>query len=143
MKELLITPFIGIILLILLPSKRYLYLVSLITSVIIFLQSIKLYFILDTTISSFQHLVVIPFSNTSMLLGLDAISIIFIVLSTFLIMVCILISYGSNKIQELEYYVSLQFINLFLILIFSVLDILGFYIFYEAVLIPVFYLIGV
>ena len=143
MKELLITPLIGIILLILLPHKRYLYLVSLITSVIIFLQSIKLYIILDKATSSFQHLLVIPFSNINMLLGVDVISMVFIVLSTFLIMVCILISYDSHKIQELEYYVSLLFINLFLILVFTVLDILGFYIFYEAVLIPVFYLIGV
>jgi len=51
--------------------------------------------------------------------------------------------YNIEKVLEKEFYISLLLIELILIFVFTVLDLLGFYIFYEAVLIPVFYLIGV
>jgi len=68
---------------------------------------------------------------------------IFVLLTAVLIPICILVGYDTRRVQETEYHVSLLVIEALLILVFTVLDILGFYIFYEGVLIPVFYLIGV
>ena len=82
-------------------------------------------------------------SESYFLFGVDGISLLFIVLTCLLIPICLLASWDSIKIFNREY--LLCFIGLLIILIgvFSVLDILGFYILFEAVLIPMFLVIGV
>ena len=76
-------------------------------------------------------------------MGMDSITMVFVILTTVLLPICILVGYTTPRVQETEYYVSLLVIEVLLIGVFTVLDILGFYIFYEGVLIPVFYMIGV
>lgn len=73
----------------------------------------------------------------------DGISIFFIGLSVLLVPICILMSWNTIKIFEKEFYLSLNFILLLLILVFSILDILGFYIMFEGILIPMFLIIGI
>jgi len=75
--------------------------------------------------------------------GIDGISIFFIILSTFLIPMCLLVSWDSiNKSVKL-YIILFLILEFFLILIFIVLDILLFYIFFESLLIPMFLIIGI
>ena len=77
--------------------------------------------------------------------GIDGLSIFFVLLSTFLIFLCLIEVWNYNasfpKIKEfIIYFFILEF---FLILAFVTLDLLVFYIFFESVLIPMFLIIGI
>ena len=120
--------------------------VALWTSLITFILSLFVLFNFDNDLNNFQFIEKaswIPLSNVSYHMGVDGISLPFVILSTFLIPVCILASFQSIKKQ-----VPL-FMSLFLILevlmvgTFCAMDILVFYIFFEAVLIPMFLIIGI
>jgi proton-translocating NADH-quinone oxidoreductase chain M len=76
-------------------------------------------------------------------IGLDGISIFFILLTTFLIPIFLLASWDSIKIYIREYSIAFLFMEAMLICVFSVLDVLFFYIFFEAILIPMFLIIGI
>lgn len=92
----------------------------------------------------FQHLVEYNFGlkilNINFFFGLDGISIYFFVLTALLIFLCILFSWDSLFLKE--YVVNLLILELLLLLVFSVLDLFLFYVFFEAILIPMFFLIG-
>ena len=79
--------------------------------------------------------------NLNFSFGLDGISIFFFVLTSFLIFLCILFVWNDRLLKE--YTINLLLIEFLLLLVFSVLDIFLFYIFFEAILIPMFILIGV
>jgi len=143
-KQLIILPLIGISSIFLAENKKDIKYISLAISLLLFIESTRLYVILDKSYSSCQQVLAIFWGEgTIILFGLDSISIVFILLTTLLIPFCILMGYNIEKVLEKEFYISLLLIELILIFVFTVLDLLGFYIFYEAVLIPVFYLIGV
>lgn len=78
--------------------------------------------------------------NLNFSFALDGVSLAFIFLSTFLIFLCILFIWNDLNFQE--YVINLFLIELFLIIIFSVLNLFIFYIFFEAILIPMFLVIG-
>jgi proton-translocating NADH-quinone oxidoreductase chain M len=73
--------------------------------------------------------------------GIDGISLYFLLLTTFLFPICILISWGF--IHTRKFLACLLSVELFLIITFVVVDVLWFYIFFEAVLIPIYLLIGI
>jgi len=79
------------------------------------------------------------FSDTG-LLGLDKISLCFVILTGFLFPLCLFASWGP--IQTKPYLLCFLGIEILCILVFSVLDLVGFYVFFESVLIPMFFLIG-
>lgn len=72
--------------------------------------------------------------------GVDGISVFFVILTTFLICICILAS--SNTIQDTGYYIAFTSLNFILIAIFTAMDLFFFYVFFEAVLIPMFLIIS-
>ena len=75
--------------------------------------------------------------------SIDSISLLFILLSSLLIPICILMSWNNiNKFNK-EYFILLFLMLIILILIFSILDIFIFFILFETTLIPMFILIGV
>lgn len=78
-----------------------------------------------------------------MVLGIDGISIFFIILAALLMPICILISVKSIKYLIKEFLLCLLFLEVLLIGVFSVLDLVGFYILFEGILIPMFLIIGV
>jgi proton-translocating NADH-quinone oxidoreductase chain M len=79
--------------------------------------------------------------NLQLSFGLDGISLFFFILSSFLIFLCVLFVFDE---KHLKYYLlNLFIIEFLLLLVFSVLDILLFYIFFEAILIPMYLVIGV
>jgi proton-translocating NADH-quinone oxidoreductase chain M len=80
--------------------------------------------------------------KSSIRIGIDGVSIYFIVLSILLINVCILCGWESIRYRVKEYIMILMVTELLLVLVFSVLDILWFYILFEGLLIPMFLLIG-
>lgn len=83
------------------------------------------------------------FYNIIFFLGIDGISLPFILLSTLLIPFCMYISFTNIKYNIKIYYILLLLTELFLVLIFSVLNIIFFYIFFESILIPMFLIIGI
>lgn len=78
--------------------------------------------------------------NLNFLFGFDGISILFFFLSSFLIFLCVLFIWNDPLFKY--YSICLLFIELFLLLIFSTLDLFLFYIFFEAILIPMYLIIG-
>ena len=81
--------------------------------------------------------------NLNFVLGIDGISIFFILLTTLLIPICLLIGWDSIVYDRKKYFLSFLIMEFFLIGVFCILDLLLFYIFFEAVLIPMYLIVGV
>ena len=90
-------------------------------------------FIQEFTEISFCHLYI----------GVDGISIFFVLLTTFIIPICILASWDSIKVGIKYFLIAFLIIETLLISVFVVLDLLLFYICFESILIPMFLIIGI
>ena len=75
--------------------------------------------------------------------GIDGISILFIVLTAFIIPICIISCVNSVKIRLKEFLIAILILETFMIGVFCSLDLVVFYIFFEAGLIPMFLIIGI
>lgn len=95
--------------------------------------------------NDFQNLVTYELDSTllnfSYSFGLDGVSIYFFFLTSFLILLCVLFVWNDKHLKQ--YLILLLTIELFLLIIFSVLDLMLFYVFFEAILIPMYIIIGV
>jgi len=119
---------------------------ALFTSVITFLVSLILWFDFDRGSSDFQfveNIVWFPGLNISYHMGVDGISVLFVLLSTFLIPICVLASWESIQDRVKEYMIAFLILETMMVGMFSALDFVLFYVFFEAVLIPMFIIIGV
>jgi NADH:ubiquinone oxidoreductase subunit 4 (subunit M) len=67
----------------------------------------------------------------------------FILLSTFTVPLCLLTSYKQELILVKEYCLTLILVEVFLILSFSAVDLIVFFICFESILLPMFFMIGV
>lgn len=76
-------------------------------------------------------------------MGVDGISMLFVLLAVFLSPICILASWESIKTRVKEYMIAFLVLESFMIGTFCALDAVLFYVFFEAVLIPMFLIIGV
>ena len=116
------------------------------TSLIVFFLSLIVLYSFNSTDSQFQFIEsykLIDDLNIYYYLGIDGISLSFILLTTFLIPICIIISWNKIK-KNVSYFVaSFLLIECFLIGVFSSLDLFIFYIFFEGSLIPLFLIIGI
>ncbi|MDP6572532.1 MAG: NADH-quinone oxidoreductase subunit M [Rhodospirillales bacterium] len=120
--------------------------VALWTSLITFLLSILLWINFDTTTAAFQfeeRAGWIPAFNISYHLGVDGISMLFVLLTTLLTPVCVLASWESITGRVKEYMVAFLVMETMMVGMFSSLDILVFYVFFEGTLLPMFLIIGV
>ena len=75
--------------------------------------------------------------------GVDGISLWFVVLTTLILPICLLAGWDSIKESVREYVIALLLLETLLIGVFVVLDVLIFYIAFESVLIPIFLIIGI
>lgn len=129
------------------PSKNSLFLKMLgcSSTALVFLLSIFVFLMFDTNSCYFQEIVSYSlgysYFNFSFSFGLDGISIFFFLLTTLLFFLCTLFIWNESFLKE--YLICLLSIELLLLLVFSVLDLLLFYVFFEAILIPMFLLIGI
>src|SRR6476619_5557807 len=76
-------------------------------------------------------------------LGVDGISMLFVILTTFLMPICILASWESIEDRVKEYMIAFLVLESLMIGVFCSLDLVLFYLFFEAGLIPMFLIIGV
>jgi len=120
--------------------------VALWTSIVTFALSLLLWVNFDNSTAAFQfeeRVAWIPTYNISYHLGLDGISLLFVLLTTLLTPVCVLASWKSVQDRVKEYMIAFLILETMMIGTFAALDIVIFYIFFEAVLIPMFLIIGV
>lgn len=85
----------------------------------------------------------IPAFNIRYHLGIDGLSLFFILLSTFLTSLCILASWQSIQMRVREYMIVFLVLETFMVGMFCALDLVLFYVFFEGVLIPMFLIIGI
>ena len=145
---LLLFPIFGIFLLLITPSieKKSLKIIALNFSGFAFLGSLVLWGFFQNYVGAFQfvvNFVWFPSLNLYFTLGIDGISIFFIVLTTLLIPLCLLTSWNNISINLKEFLISFLILDFFLIGVFCILDLLFFYIFFESVLIPMYLIVGV
>ena len=138
--------FFSLILIFFIPSTylNALRKLGLLASSICLILSVFLLYDFYLDISYFQSLIIyklgFDFLNLYFLVGLDGISLFFFILSSFLIFLCILFIWDEKMLKE--YIITLLFLELLLLIVFSILDTLLFYIFFEGILIPMYIMIG-
>ena len=140
--------FFGILLLLLnkkLSTRKINYL-ALFGALVSFIVTIPIYKNFNTTLSTFQfqefHHWITPF-NINYHLGVDGFSVPLILLTSFMTIMVILISYQSQRFKSASYYSAFLIMSGLMIGVFCALDSILYYIFWEAMLIPMFLIIGI
>ena len=119
---------------------------ALLTSLATFLISLVLWLKFDVAKADFQFeekLDWVPALGIGYHMGIDGISLFFVLLSTLLTPICILASWEAVQTRVKEYMVAFLVLETFMVGMFCALDLALFYIFFEGVLIPMFLIIGV
>ncbi|MGB0906864.1 MAG: NADH-quinone oxidoreductase subunit M [Maricaulaceae bacterium] len=119
--------------------------VALLVSGVVFVLSLWLVLEFDRTSAAFQFVENVAWlgGGIEYRLGVDGISILFILLTAFLTPLCIVASQASIKDRMLEFMVAFLILETLMIGVFCALDLILFYLFFEAVLIPMYIIIGV
>nr|YP_010165727.1 NADH dehydrogenase subunit 4 [Imasa heleensis]QRR29740.1 NADH dehydrogenase subunit 4 [Imasa heleensis] len=120
--------------------------ISIWSSMLTFILSIFLWIGFNKDIAGYQYMFNLNWigtSNINLSFGIDGISILFILLTTFLTPICLMVGYQSVKDYVKEYVVAFLIMESMMILVFSVLDLVLFYISFESILIPMFIIIGI
>src|SRR6202167_4487760 len=85
----------------------------------------------------------LPDFNIGYRMGIDGISLFFVLLSTFLTPICVIASWTSVRVRVKEYMIAFLVLETMMVGTFCALDLFVFYVFFEGVLIPMFLIIGV
>ncbi len=116
------------------------------TSLIVFALSLVLWFRFDPADPGFQfveNVTWLPAFKTSYRMGVDGISVLFVLLSTLLTPICVLASWDSVHSRVREYMITFLILETMLVGLFCALDFIVFYMFFEGVLIPMYLIIGI
>ena len=110
-----------------------------------FLLSIYLWYAFDQYSIEFQFVEnrewLLGFVNYKV--GIDGISILFIILTTFITSICIILVNSTIKKRLKDFLIAILIMETFMIGVFCSLDLVVFYLFFEAGLIPMFLIIGI
>ena len=119
--------------------------ISLFSSLATFILSLFVWYSMDYTSANFQFLEEQSWINDfiKFKLGVDGISILFIVLTTLITPICIISCINSVKNRVKEFLIAILILETFMIGVFCSLDLVVFYLFFVAGLIPMFLIIGV
>ena len=119
--------------------------VALVTSLAVFFLSLLVVIGFDKTTAAYQFTENYDWlgGGIKYRMGVDGISVLFILLTTFLTPLCIIASAKSVKSRVLEYMVAFLLLETLMLGVFCALDMVLFYIFFEGVLLPMFIIIGV
>ena len=115
------------------------------TTLIVFLLSVYAYTKFDPSSSAFQLVEEKGWFGQGLIykMGVDGISFPFLLLTTFLMPICILASWKSIQTRVKEYMVAFLVLETLMTGVFCALDLVLFYLFFEGGLIPMFLIIGV
>ncbi len=119
--------------------------VAIFSSLTNFLLSLYIWYIFDNTTSDFQFVEKKNWINglINYQLGIDGISILFIVLTTFIASICIFSAIHSIKFKIKEFLIAILVMETLMLGVFCSLDLVVFYLFFEGGLIPMFLIIGI
>lgn len=123
-------------------NARY---VALWTTMITFLLSLVIWLEFDFSTAEFQFIEEEAWLGgaISYRMGVDGISMLFVILTTFLMPICILASWDAIQTRVKEYMIAFLVLETLMIGVFCALDLVVFYLFFEGGLIPMFLIIGV
>lgn len=126
-------------------ARRNIRNVALLTTIFVFALSLVIWAGFDNSNSGFQMVEKHAWfgEGISYHMGVDGISMLFVVLTAFLMPFCILASWKSVDFRVKEYMVAFLILETLVIGVFCALDMFLFYVFFEASLIPMFIIIGV
>ena len=139
-------PLVGVLFIAFLPKEaernaRY---VALWTTIVTFVVSLLIWMNFDTSTASFQFVEERAWLGPiKYKMGVDGISMLFVILTTFLMPLTILASWESIEDRVKEYMIAFLVLETMMIGVFCALDLVLFYLFFEAGLIPMFLIIGV
>ncbi len=143
-------PLVGVFFVLIVPgsdalAKNNMRYIALVTTTVTFISSMVMWSLFDATDAGFQFV-----QNHQWLgdvigyrMGVDGISILFIVLTTLLMPLCVLASWNSIDKRVKEYLSAFLLLEFLMIGVFATLDLAMFYVFFEGGLIPMFLIIGI
>lgn len=143
-------PLLGCLIILVLPSydKTRIKSVALLTAGLEFLFSLSLWIYFNKSVSKFQFVESVDYwfpwdsiSSSAVLLGVDGISLFFILLTTLLIFLCLLSSWDNIHSHLKEYVIAFLVLESLLVGVFTTLDLLIFYVLFESTLIPMYIMI--
>ncbi len=148
LTPLIFAPIVGSIILAFVPSKHTETIkgVALIVALITFILSLFVYAQFDKLGAGMQLTVNVPWVTSLGIhyyLGIDGISLLLIVLTTVLTVLCVLSSWRSITHGVKGYFISMLVLTSGMIGVFCALDLFLFYIFWEVMLVPMYFLIGI
>ncbi|MDG2205453.1 MAG: NADH-quinone oxidoreductase subunit M [Alphaproteobacteria bacterium] len=120
--------------------------VALWTTGINFFLSLYIWFNFDPSTADFQFVEKVewmPVLGLQYHMGIDGISMLFVLLTTLLSPICILASWEAIQTRVKEYMISFLILETLMVGMFCALDLMVFYIYFEGVLIPMFLIIGI
>ncbi|RWB30964.1 MULTISPECIES: NADH-quinone oxidoreductase subunit M [unclassified Mesorhizobium] len=143
-------PLVGVLFILLINddsqnARRNIRAIALWTTSITFIISLFIWTGFDNSEPGFQFVEKFAWldSGISYHMGVDGISMLFVILTTFLMPLCILASWESIEKRVKAYMIAFLLLETLMIGVFCALDIVLFYVFFEAGLIPMFIIIGV
>ena len=141
-------PVLGALVIFLVPrrSEELIKVVALITSLIAFVVSVPLYTRFDAGTAEYQFVeqhAWMPAFGISYHLGVDGISLLLVLLTTFLMPLTLLASWHSVERRWKEFAITMLLLETGMLGVFVALDLFLFYIFWEAMLIPMYLVIGI
>ena len=116
------------------------------TSIATFVLSLFIWFNFERGTAEFQFVeeaVWFPGYNINYKMGVDGISMLFVMLSTLLTPLCVLASWEAIQVRVKEYMIAFMVLETLMVGMFCALDFVLFYFFFEGVLIPMFLIIGI
>src|SRR6201985_3361388 len=116
------------------------------TSLLVFVLSLVLWVKFDPSDAGFQfneHVTWLPDYKVGYSMGVDGISVLFVLLSTVLTPICILAAWEAIHTRVREFMISFLVLETMMVGMFSATDFVVFYMFFEGVLIPMYLIIGV
>ncbi len=116
------------------------------TTLITFALSVLLFTEFDTTTAKFQFVEKAEWITAwgiTYYMGVDGISVFFVLLSTLLTPICVLASWEAIQTRVKEYMIAFLVLETMMVGMFCALDLVLFYVFFEGVLLPMFMIIGI
>jgi len=138
-------PLAGALLVLLVPGAPAARMIALVTTLADLVLALLLWANFDNHTAAFQFVEAHAWlgAETGYRMGVDGISVLFVVLTAFLMPFCILASWESIEKRVKEYMIAFLVLEALMIGVFCALDLVVFYVFFEGGLIPMFLIIGV
>ena len=139
-------PVLGALFLLLLRNSSLIRWITLLVTAATFIISLPLLSHFDKSTYKMQFVERhewIPSWGINYLIGVDGISVLFVFLTTLLSILCVLVSWKAIQNKVKEFHIAILTVEAAMLGVFAAMDFFLFYIFWEAMLIPMFLLIGV